>query len=336
LAGFGVDDLEARLHNARHTGAGIGGTHVTIDVENTPVFVKLLPLTDRERHVDNVMSTRNLFDLPPACHYGVGSPSFSAWRELAVARTTSRWVLQGESQCFPRLYHWRVLETRLGALSDELVDVDHVVEHWHGSDAVRRRVGALNAATASVMLCFEHIRTPLPDWLGERTAAGDVGAFTTVDEQLRRAVLGMNRLGLFHFDAHLGNILTDGRQLRLVDFGLAVSSMFELSEAERSFLTDNSTHDICHTVTRLVDWLVTTLMHPNDWEARDELVREIAHDPNVVGDLPDAAAAIIARYAPVAIVINAFYRRLHLEDRWSPYPADAARKAAAQCHLETR
>jgi hypothetical protein len=333
------DDVESLLCRASRTEAGIGGTHLTIDVEDTPVFVKRVPLTDLERRDEHVMSTENMFDLPPGCHYGVGSPSFSAWRELAAARMTSRWVLEGRSQGFPLLYHWRVLDSPVGKsagpFSEQLADVDRFVEYWHGSDAVRRRVEAVNSATASVALFFEHVAVPLPDWLGERTAQGDVDAITTANEQLRRVVLGMNRLGMFHFDAHLGNFVTDGQQLRLVDFGQAASTDFKLSAAERSFLIDNSTHDICHATTRLVDWLVTTLMLPSDWHARDDLVYEAAHDPTVVRDLPGIAAAFITRYAPVAVVVNAFYRRLHLDDRATPYPSEAARQACDECRLQT-
>ena len=34
----------------------------------------------------------------------------------------------------------------------------------------------------------------------------------------------MNTHGLVHFDAHFGNVLTDGRRLFVADFGLATSA----------------------------------------------------------------------------------------------------------------
>lgn len=64
--------------------------------------VKRIPLTDRKRQPDTVGSTANLFGLPAARHYGVGSPGFGAWRELDVTLTTSNWALSGQSERFPR------------------------------------------------------------------------------------------------------------------------------------------------------------------------------------------------------------------------------------------
>ncbi|MFF2503082.1 hypothetical protein ACFVTY_06840 [Streptomyces sp. NPDC058067] len=45
----------------------------------------------------------------------------------------------------------------------------------------------------------------------------------------------MNSRGLLHFDAHFQNILTDGRRLYFADFGLALSSRFDLSPSEAGF-----------------------------------------------------------------------------------------------------
>ena len=56
-------------------------------------------------------------------------------------------------------------------------------------------------------------------------------AITMVHDALRRDVAFMNAAGVFHFDAHLGNILTDGHCLYLADFGLATSPRYELTAA---------------------------------------------------------------------------------------------------------
>jgi hypothetical protein len=39
--------------------------------------------------------------------------------------------------------------------------------------------------------------------------------------------------------------------------------------------------------------------------------------------VPDRAAAIVARHAPVAAVMNEFFSRLQDESRDTPYPVDA-------------
>jgi hypothetical protein len=36
--------------------------------------------------------------------------------------------------------------------------------------------------------------------------------------------------------------------------------------------------------------------------------------------MPDRAAAIVARHAPVAVVMNEFFRRLQEQSRGTPYP----------------
>ena len=88
------------VDGGRSLGQGIGGTSAVLDVAGVPVFVKRVPLTDRERVPQNVMSTANLFELPPFCQYGVGGPSFGAWRELAANAMTTSWVLSGRPRHF--------------------------------------------------------------------------------------------------------------------------------------------------------------------------------------------------------------------------------------------
>jgi hypothetical protein len=70
----------------------------------------------------------------------------------------------------------------------------------------------------------------LHEWLGEQmTACGGVAgrARTMVERGLVAGTLFMNACGLLHFDAHLGNILTDDKRLYFADYDLAISSRFE-------------------------------------------------------------------------------------------------------------
>jgi hypothetical protein len=328
------------VEDAATIGSGIGGTSMLLHVEDTPVFVKSVPLTDLERRPENVMSTANLFGLPLGCQYGVGSPSFGVWRELAAHAMTTSWVLGGRSACFPLLYHWRVLDglASTAPLSDELADVEGAVEYWHGSAAVRERIEAIAKSSATVTLFMEYLPSTLPDWLEAQVAAGDHAtdaAIAMVEHCLRNDIAFMNGAGLFHFDAHFGNILTDGQRLYFADFGLATSPRFELSPAESSFLAANASHDACHTITRLVDWVVTNLVGVPDWTERDEYIRRCAQGNQPAGLVPSAAAAaVINRYAPIAVVVNEFYRKLHLEDRTTPYPAEEIARACAASGFE--
>lgn len=110
------------------------------------------------------------------------------------------------------------------------------------------------------MLFLEYQPHNLRDWLATQLVAGPDAvdqACAMVERCLRTDVAFMNANGLLHFDAHLGNILTDGHRLYLADLGLATSTRFALSPPEQEFVARNLTHDACHTMTTLVNWMVT-------------------------------------------------------------------------------
>ena len=124
----------------------IGGATQSIRVADTPVFVKLVRLTDRERRA-GPECTANLFDLPTWYQYGVGpgSTGFNAWREVAAHQIVSGWVLDGACANFPLLYHWRVLPgLSPGSTATASTDPDDAVRFWGSSPAVEARLGALD------------------------------------------------------------------------------------------------------------------------------------------------------------------------------------------------
>jgi hypothetical protein len=339
LAALGDGELAGLIDAAPALGSGIGGTRSLLHVGGVPVFVKRVALTDLERRHGHIRSTANVFELPTFCQYGVGigvgvaSPATGVWRELAASEMATGWVLAGRAECFPLLHHWRVLDRPASSqpLPDELADVERVVAFWHGSAAVRRRIEAMAGATASLTLFFEWLPEPLPAWLARQVATGDAAAeraIAMVERRLLVDVDQMNAAGLYHFDAHLDNILTDGERLYFVDLALAMSPRFELSASEARFLDANLSHDRCHTIRCLVNWLVTAFTGTSDWQARNQLISRVATGEALAG-VPSVAANLIARHAPVAAVINEFYRQLHLVDRRTPYPAAAARAAWA-------
>jgi hypothetical protein len=323
------------LDDAVATGRGIGGSSAVADVAGVPVFVKRVPMTDLERSPGCVMSTANLFGLPVFCQYGVGSPGFGAWRELAANAVTTSWVLAGRTEAFPLMYHWRVLP---GApeLADELADVDGAVAYWGGSAAVRERIGALAGASASIVLFLEYIPHVLPAWLGGQLARGPEAASSAcamVERGLRAGLGFMNANGLLHFDAHLGNILTDGQRLFFADLGLATSLRFELSAAESDFARRHRGHDVSYALTQLVNWLVSNVCGVASPATggpveRNEFIRRCAAGGGAV-QAPAAVAELITRYAPAAVVMNDFYWDLFGKSRATPYPEAAISRVMA-------
>ncbi|WP_245657774.1 protein kinase family protein [Herbidospora mongoliensis] len=291
-------ELADRVRTATAHDAGIGGRSATLDVDGTPVFVKRVPLTDLEMRPGNARSTANLFDLPAFYHYGLGSAGFGAWRELAVHEMTTGWVRAGDYQGFPLLYHWRVIpDSPPEGFAEEFGGIDGAVAHWEGSPAVRERLEAIGRSSFSLALFLEHIPHTLDGWLADRPR------YAWAERELARGCDVMSSRGLVHFDAHFRNVLTDGEALYFADFGLALSSAFDLSPAERAFLTAHLRYDRDYTAGFLVHQIRRT------WGA----------------DVPPDLAEIVGRHARTALVHEEFHHRLMTETKLTPYPAQEVR-----------
>jgi hypothetical protein len=320
-------ELAERVDGAMPLGTGIGGTSKLLKLDGVPVFVKRVPLTDLERRPELEGSTANIFGLPTFIHYGLGSVGGGAWRELAVHTMTTEWVLAGEHEGFPLLYHWRVLPAppRPAPTTEARDQLDRMVEFWHGSEAVRARLEAIEAATADLVLFIEYVPDNLHDWLARQFATGDEATIQHACELAERgladAVAFMATKGLLHFDAHGRNVLTDGRRLYLTDFGLATSTSFDLSAEEREFVALNRRHDEGHTVTDLINWIVRVQAGVREWKDRIEYVRRCAAGRRPT-DLPRAVADLVMRRAAVAVVMSEFYWRLYHTSRATPFPAE--------------
>lgn len=330
LEGLSDDEVAGLLDGSESLGSGIGGIRELTEIADVPVFVKRVPLTEPELTRQGLRSTANLFDLPMACHYGIASPGFGAWREVAANEMATRLVVDGLAGSFPMLYHWRVQKDPLESVALDAV-VAEVRDYWNGAPAVANRLDAIANAPATVLLFFEHIATTLPSWLDAQAALGTDAADAAVEiveKGLRSGLAELELAKLLHFDAHLGNMLTDGSRVYFTDFGLATSPRFQLSDSERRFVAANATHDRCHALTRLIDWTISALTDVQDWQARDERIRRIRDgDPEGTEHLGPSATAVIQRHAPIAAIINDFYRRLRFEDRHAVYPTDEVQRA---------
>jgi hypothetical protein len=333
LALHSDQQLTRVVDEAEQLATGIGGTTLAFEIEGVKVFAKRLRLTDLERRPENRLSTSNLFELPTFCQRNVGSAGFGVWRELAANVMTTGWVLSRQLESFPLMYHWRVLEgaaaARAAPLPDELTDVDGMVSHWEGSEAMGQRLRALANATASVLIVLEHVPWNLSGWLDRQLSAGPEAmetACSMVEHGMTVDIPLMNTLGLLHGDAHLTNILTDGHRLYVADLGLALSDRFALSPDESIYLKHNASLDRAYVLAKWVNWLVKawtrTTTSPQE---RMDLVRASAQGSalhQLIPDLPSCAAASIRRHAPIATLINDFYVKLHTEHRSARYPRE--------------
>ena len=310
------------LLRATHTGAvGVGGGSSVLDVDGVPVFAKRVPITDRE--LAHPHSTANLFDVPTYCQYGMfrlAGPGFSAWRELAANMSVTEGVLAGEAESFPLLHHWRVLPGRPPVASEHR-DVDAVVAQFGGAAGVRIRLEELADAASSLVLFSEYVPHALSDWLSD-----PVGRAEMFERQLFDVVAFLRSRELLHMDGHFANMRADDGRIHLVDFGLATSSRFELSNAERDFVTRNAAHDADYAAMRLVNWLVVTACGVSgpacvggDVEPRNRYVRRCANG-DIPQDMATALAKILVRHAPSAARMNDFSARLFDSDIHAQYP----------------
>ncbi|WNG88025.1 hypothetical protein C6A87_001750 [Mycobacterium sp. ITM-2016-00317] len=98
----------------------------------------------------------------------------------------------------------------------------------------------------------------------------------------------------------------------------------DLSADERDFTEQHVTHDAGYAAMRLVNWLVTSAGEVPDPPgggpvARNRYVQQCAAG-RIPDDVPPAVAAILARHAPAAAAMNAFYWRLFDGDLHAEYP----------------
>ncbi|MFE3853904.1 protein kinase family protein [Streptomyces griseorubiginosus] len=320
------DDLARLVASGTPTGTGIGGRTTLVEMDGVRVFVKRVPLTETELRPHHVRSTANFFALPVHCHYGIGaigSPGFGAWRELTVHEMTTNWVRSGRFPGFPLLHHWRVLPDTAQPLPEQLADEERAVAYWGGSPGLRERLAALRTASASLTLFLEYVPHTLHDWLHEQLRTGDADSACALVEQGLDAVTGFLReRQLIHFDAHFGNILTDGHRLHLTDYGLSLSGRFQLRPEERDFFHRHRAYDRAYAFSYLVHWLVVD-QYGLARDEREDFIRACADGRRPEG-IPGAAAALISRHARLAVVIGDFNRRLEQESRLTPYPHEEA------------
>jgi hypothetical protein len=315
------EDLNGLLTTAPQLHVGIGGSSRLLAWKGGHVFVKLIPLSDLERR--SPRATANLFGLPAFYHYRVGSAGLGAWRELAAHEESSEWVLSGACDQFPLLHHARVLPITPQAAEAPTLDED--VAYWAGSPAVRRRLEGLRDATASLALFMEYVPQTLLSWLTERIRGGGDEAdraLAWTEDRLSQLARHLSERGFLHMDGHFTNILTDGERLYLSDFGLALSSRFDLNPEEHEFLARHTDYDRGVIFQALAHALVTADSGPREDDWYESLRALLQGSP---GRITGARAAAVRKYGPFALLMNEFYRNLQAESKSAPYPQDALR-----------
>lgn len=319
LACISNQKLRQILANGQSMHHGIGGKSVLIYIDEIPVFVKQVPLTELEQLPENFRSTANVFNLPLYYQYGVGSAGFGAWRELATHLMTTNWVITDECPNFPLLYHWRILPNDPSELNVEYWgSLEKYCQYWGNSKEIYHRVESLNQASSHITLFLEYIPQNLYEWLPAQISQGSNTAelaIAFVDKQLKDTNQYMNSHGLSHFDAHFKNILTDGERLYFTDFGLALSQKFELTQIETEFLKHHQQYDNAFASLHLLLGIFSLILNKDPWDIR---LRECL--PIEQHKLSPIVEKTIKQHMPIALCMDEFLQKLRKESKSTPYP----------------
>jgi len=219
--------------NESSTGWGINHTVV---LGQSKVFVKRVPVTNIE--YDNLFSTKNLYDLPTYFNYGFGFTGFGVFRELVTHIKTTQWVLEGAIATFPLMYHYRIIPFSWRRTDGEIERLKSYMEYWGNSENAGNYVLDKAIANYELVLFLEHIPHVLKTWLQENP-----NKLQQPLEDLRTTIDFLRNKGIIHFDAHFHNVLTDGEQTYLTDFGLALDKSFALTKDEASFFEQHIFYD---------------------------------------------------------------------------------------------
>ncbi len=313
--------LEESLVDGKAMHKGIGGTSLLIEIDNTPVFVKKVPLTDLELQTENYMSTANIFNLPMCYQYGIGSAGFGAWRELAAHIMTTNWVITSECPNFPIMYHWRILKAVDNKIisNEEQVALDKDTVYWENNQKIDNRLKAKALATHHIYLFLEFIPNHLYDWLNKQLSGSEgsaIDAIKLVEHQIQETNDFMDSQNFLHMDAHFENILTDGKQLYYSDFGLALSDKFTLSNIEKHFIKDNANYDYASSTVNLMHTVLTSYFDKDNWD----MILSKFTDPKFDINIPISVKRLLSKYHDVALKMHEFYKAIQ-RDKSTPFPS---------------
>jgi len=323
LASLDTETIAELVAKASAGKDGFGGKTLQLEVTGVPVFCKLVPLTDLESAPTNYESTANHFGLPLYYQYGIGSVGFGAWRELAAHAITSRWVIQGQHEQFPLMYHWRVIKcSETAPLEAQTYDyLAQAAALREDDSAIRQRLDALRDSRTEIAIFSEYIPRTLSQWLLEqlhcdRPSANAAVLFT--EDMSIRAFDFMRSQGFIHFDTHLDNILTDGASLYFADFGLAAHKSFDLTADERNFLANHAEYDAARFGSSLVHTICRAMPGEDSWS------QKLSRQTLQTESLPPAAIAALERHAPIALYMTRFAHTLINTDRHAIFSAPTA------------
>jgi len=317
-----LDDRQVRTLLKSVPEPHVWGSNGTVKLGGKKLFVKRLPLTKLE--AENGHGTKNLYRLPTYYNYGVGSAGFGVFREILTHIKTSNWVLDGAIENFPLMYHYRIIPFHDRNAGKEIDGQAGYIEYWNSSKNVEKLVIDRSNAACEAVLFLEYIPHTLWSWLDKHMEQLD-----ELVRQMQHTLTFLRQNDIIHFDAHLGNILTDGRRFYLTDFGLSSDKIFALDKRERAFFTRHRHYDCGEFISAVCDYICLLyrglsnskkVQMKNRYGADEKMpsrylyalflerIDEI-HDDGIM-DLPPNYVDFIKKHHATATLMNDFFIRL--------------------------
>lgn len=334
LASLSREQIFNLLKRSTLVHEGIGGQARQIELDGKPIFIKRIAVSERELLFENERSTANFAKLPLWCLYRLGTPSFNVWRELLAHIASTHWVISGQCAHVPLLYHWRLLRDLKPAPMNkkDAHELEQNLQKWGNPKELRDQVQARQNSSSELLLFLESFPQNLFQFLKteiERHGEGAIPTLLSIEQKLHKAISTINARGLLHMDAHFENILTDGEVVYFTDFGLALSTLFDLSSEEQEFFHQHRDYDRCNLIMSFAQVAVIAQFREGQWAKKlnDFLAGRLkAKGPQL--------ASFLTRNAPVALALREFFLEGVKDIRSVDFPATKFRALLANFDID--
>ena len=193
--------------------------------------------------------------------------------------------------------------------------------YWNNSSAIQNRLEALREAKADLVLFCECFPMTIETWLRNKIEGDDRGisrAIELADKSIDSICSVLAQQKMIHFDVHFRNILTDGRSFFLSDFGLTLSSYFDLSKEELDFFERHKNYDRAMLALSFMHGIFITLFGTDHWVQR---LKEYMNGDYKI--LPNFIHDIANKYGATALAMNEFFDALRKKSKLTPFPNDS-------------
>jgi len=232
------------------------GINSIINVNDTKIFTKVIPITKID--LENMYDTSNIHNIPMYYNYGVGSAGFGCWRELAFHIKASNWVIDNKCPNFPILYHYRIIENKTIATKFKKYKFNKIkFEYWDSNENIELYIKNRSNTNHFIVMCLEYFPLTL-----YKTNIIKENVYW-YQKQILKIISFLKKQKVIHFDAHLGNLVTDEKILILTDFGLVLDKSFSLSKQEMSFFNRNTNYDKATLISNISSSIFNYIFEPN-------------------------------------------------------------------------